>query len=98
MSARYLYICGQEKEQEQDMEKARVYETTGDQKERLVKLSDGHQGVAVHHGHLDSLVGSLMHVCELTGDREQREALKSEIKMRTRDWLNDQYAVAGYTD
>lgn len=52
--------------------------------------------VLVSHAELDSLVGRLMQMCELTGDVEQRKALKDEIKMRSRAWLDDLYECSGY--
>lgn len=54
--------------------------------------------VPVSHQELDDLIGRLMQMCELTGDLEQRRALKSEIKLRTRGWLDNIYAEAGYRD
>ena len=68
------------------------------EEERLMKLSDGFNAVAIHHGHLDGLIGRLMALCDLTGDLEQRRALKQEIKWRCRDWLDDNYQMAGYSD
>lgn len=68
----------------------------GHEEDRLIILDGKGDFVAVHHQHLDSLIGSLMHLCELDSDKEHREALKSEIKMRCRAWLNDQYDSAGY--
>lgn len=70
---------------------------SGYDKNRLSTIN-GTDYVAVSHLELGNLVGSLMHVCELTGDKEQREALKSEIKLRCREWLNDQYALSGYKE
>lgn len=52
--------------------------------------------VLISHDELDSLVGRLMQMCELTGDVEQRKALKDEIKMRSRAWLDDLYQSSGY--
>lgn len=52
--------------------------------------------VPVSHYQLDHLIGRLMQMCELTGDIEQRKALKDEIKLRARAWLNDLYTSAGY--
>jgi len=66
------------------------------EKDRLIIIEGKGDFVAVHHGHLDQLIGSLMHLCELDSDKEHREALKSDIKMRCRQWLNDQYDNAGY--
>jgi hypothetical protein len=52
--------------------------------------------VLVSHRELDGLVGRLMQLCDLTGDTEQRRALKDEIKHRSRDWLDDLYNQSGY--
>lgn len=52
--------------------------------------------VPVSHLELDGLIGRLMHLCELMGDNVQREAMKSEIKLRTRSWLDSEYNRAGY--
>jgi hypothetical protein len=52
--------------------------------------------VLVSHQELDTLVGRLMQLCDLTGDTEQRKALKDEIKHRSRDWLDDLYEQSGY--
>lgn len=57
---------------------------------------DGTVYVPISHYELDSLVGSLMQMCELMGDKEQREALKREIKDRARRWLDFRYECAGY--
>lgn len=65
--------------------------------ERLVISEEFGDCVAVNHAHLDSLIGSLLHLCDLIGG-QQGEALKSEIKNRSRAWLNDQYHIAGYKD
>lgn len=64
-----------------------------------VKDKDGKEiayYVAVSHQELDYLIGRLMQICDLTGDLEQRTALKSEIKHRSRDWLDDLYSESGY--
>lgn len=63
--------------------------------ERLIHTDDSDM-VAVDFRHLDNLIGSLCHVADLNSDREYREHLKSEIKQRCRDWLRDQYSIAGY--
>lgn len=52
--------------------------------------------VLISHSELDWLIANLMHLAELDSDREHREALKGEIKSRTRAWLDDRYASAGY--
>lgn len=62
----------------------------------LVRYSDGFVSVPVNHKDLDDLIGRLMQMCELTGDVEQRRALKSEIKLRSRDWLDGLYSSTGY--
>lgn len=66
-------------------------------KKRLIILDDGDY-VAVNHRHLDHLIGSIMAVLDMNGDAIQREAQKSEIKMRMREWLNEQYTGAGYEE
>ena len=59
---------------------------------------EDHKGyyVLVSHTELDSLVGRLMQMCDLTGDMEQRKALKDTIKRTGRDWLDDLYRDSGY--
>lgn len=57
---------------------------------------NGAMYVPVSHEELDSLVGQMMQMCDLMGDREQREALKSEIKQRARRWLTNLYEESGY--
>lgn len=52
--------------------------------------------VMISHQELDDLIASLMHVAELDSDKEHREALKGELKYRTRRWLDSQYEEAGY--
>ena len=52
--------------------------------------------VIVSHNELDYLVGRLMQMCDLTGDIEQRQALKSTIKQISRDWLDGLYEDSGY--
>jgi len=52
--------------------------------------------VCVSHQELDNLVGRLMQMCDLTGDLEQRIALKSTIKQISRDWLDTLYEDSGY--
>jgi hypothetical protein len=54
--------------------------------------------VLISHQELDHLVGRLMQMCDVMGDKEQRDAVKSEIKYRTREWLDDKYAMAGYVN
>lgn len=54
--------------------------------------------VTVSHRELDSLIASLMHVAELDSDKEHREALKGELKSRSRSWLDNLYAESGYRD
>jgi len=54
--------------------------------------------IAVDFQHLDTLIGSLCHVADLNSDREYREHLKSELKIRCREWLRDQYRAVGYYD
>ena len=52
--------------------------------------------VLVSHKELDSLIGQLMQMCDLTGDQEQRKALKDTIKQINRDWLDNLYEASGY--
>lgn len=52
--------------------------------------------VLVSHQELDDLIGQLMHMFELNGDVEQRNALKRETKWKCRDWLDDLYEESGY--
>lgn len=63
--------------------------------ERLLNVEDSDM-VGVDFRHLDTLIGSLCHVMDLNSDKEYREHVKSEIKMRCRDWLQHQYNDAGY--
>lgn len=64
---------------------------------RLVKLGgDGRIAVTVSHIELGNLVGRLMQMCDLIGDVEQRNALKSTIKQISREWLDENYRIAGY--
>lgn len=68
----------------------------GYDKSRLVTSADGTIRVTVDHTHLDTLIGSLCHIADLNSDREYRDHLKSELKIRCREWLNDQYTLSGY--
>jgi len=52
--------------------------------------------VPISHSELDTLVGRLMQMCDLTGDKEQRKALKDTIKLTCRDWLDQVYDMKGY--
>lgn len=79
------------------MEAVKDFVITPNDTQRLIVLDDGDY-VAVHHGHLDRLIGSVMAILDMNGDSVQREAQKSEIKMRIRQWLTDQYDNAGYQD
>ena len=63
---------------------------------RVLVDADGAYYVPISHQELDNLVGRLMQMCDLTGDQEQRVALKSTIKQITRDWLDDEYKMNGY--
>ena len=54
--------------------------------------------VLVSHRELDWLIANLMHLVELDSDKEHREALKGEIKIRCRAWLDDRYSSAGYVN
>lgn len=67
----------------------------------LINAPTGNPGqtyfaVCVSHQELDSLIGRLMQMCDLTGDLEQRTALKSTIKQISRDWLDNLYEDSGY--
>lgn len=61
----------------------------------LVKNNEGYF-VIISHRELDGLIGRLMQMCDLTGDQEQRFALKSTIKQMSRDWLDNIYEESGY--
>lgn len=61
----------------------------------LIDLNGGVY-VMISHAELDDLIGSLMHLMDLNSDVQFREAMKSEIKIRTRQWLNDKYSSSGY--
>lgn len=76
-------------------------EYTKRQYKPLINASTGNPGetyyaVLVSHQELDNLVGRLMQMCDLTGDQEQRKALKDTIKRTSRDWLDDLYEQSGY--
>jgi hypothetical protein len=64
--------------------------------ERPLIDQNGRVYVMISHSELDNLIGSLMHLMDLNSDVQFREAMKSEIKMRTRQWLNDEYCNSGY--
>lgn len=57
---------------------------------------EAYYAVLVSHQELDNLVGRLMQMCDLTGDLEQRKALKDTIKQISRDWLDGLYEDSGY--
>lgn len=61
-------------------------------------VEDGGYYVLVSHQELGSLIANLMHLAELDSDKEHREALKGELKMRTRKWLDDLYSESGYSN
>lgn len=67
-------------------------------KRSLVRLGEGAFYVPISHLELDGLVGRLMQICDIMGDSTQREAVKSEIKQRTRGWLNSEYDYLGYKE
>lgn len=83
------------------MQKA-VLDTAKRQYKPLLHAPTGNPGgekyyaVAISHYELDTLVGRLMQMCDLTGDLEQRSALKSTIKQVSREWLDNLYEDAGY--
>lgn len=62
---------------------------------KLVKIGEGYY-VPISHAEIDSLIGRLMQICDIMGDTTQRQAVKMEIKHRTRDWLDDNYQSLGY--
>lgn len=62
---------------------------------RLLKIDDVYY-VPIDHKLFGNLIGSLMQMCDLIGDPEQRKALKDEIKQRGRRWLDDEYQMNGY--
>lgn len=67
----------------------------------LIKAPTGNPGetyyaTLVSHQELDNLIGRLMQMCDLTGDIEQRKALKDTIKRLTREWLDSLYEESGY--
>jgi len=57
----------------------------------------GRYYVLVSHQELDNLIANLMHVAELNSDREYREALKGELKIRSRNWLDNLYEESGFS-
>lgn len=61
-------------------------------------VQNGAYYVLVSHQELDSLIGRMMQLFELNGDIEQRDALKQEFKWRSREWLDELYTMAGYTN
>lgn len=81
------------------LEVAKHFEETGRlDPPRLVKRGGGTISVTVSHLELGNLVGELMQMCELNGDVEQRDALKRTIKQISRNWLDDIYEEAGYSN
>jgi len=62
----------------------------------IIETKNNGMFVLISHEGLNHLVGNLLQMCDLTGDTEQRQAMKSEIKQRCRKWLNDEYWNAGY--
>jgi len=66
-------------------------------RKRLI-VGDGTDKVAIDFGHLDQLIGSICHVMDLNSDKEYREHVKSELKLRCRQWLQDQYTLCGYEE
>jgi len=67
-----------------------------DKPKHRVLIDAGGYYVPISHSELDNLVGRLMQICDLTGDKEQRDALKSTIKQAARNWLDDEYDMNGY--
>ena len=69
------------------------------QEKPLIEInSKGAQGiyVPISHGEVDHLLGSLLHLMDLNSDVQFREAMKSEIKQRVRQWLDNEYSDIGY--
>lgn len=65
-------------------------------KRPIVKNEDGIDMVPIHFGDLDVLVGAICHVMDLNSDKEYRDHVKSELKMRCRSWLQDIYEEQDY--
>lgn len=80
------------------MKKVEVIETISESVSYrpMVKEENGAYYVLVSHQELNGLIGKLMHMFELNGDVEQRNALKQETKWRCREWLDDIYTDSGY--
>lgn len=62
---------------------------------KLIQTEDS-VSVAISHRELDDLIARLMHLAELDSDKEHRDALKGELKVITRGWLDNIYYEAGY--
>ena len=63
---------------------------------QLIGNEQGQVYVMVSHDELSGLIARLMHIAELNSDKEYRNALKGELKMVSRTWLDDLYHSAGY--
>lgn len=62
----------------------------------LIEITDDAYYVLVSHQELDSLIAKLMHLAELDSDKEHRDALKGELKVISRQWLDELYEDSGY--
>jgi hypothetical protein len=47
--------------------------------------------VSIDFRDLDTLIGSVCHVMDLNSDKEYREHVKAELKLRCREWLRNLY-------
>ena len=65
---------------------------------KLIRDEQGQVYVMVSHDELGGLIARLMHIAELNSDKEYRNALKGEMKMVSRNWLDDLYYDVGYAD
>lgn len=72
------------------------YETDETYGNPLIGIGKHELYVMVSHRELDELIARLMHLAELNGDKEHRDAVKGELKHRTRKWLDDLYRSSGY--
>lgn len=73
-------------------------EGTGSVRDYRPLVEDDAYYVLVSHAELDNLIANLMHLAELDSDKEHREALKGELKVRSRKWLDELYSDSGYTN
>lgn len=68
------------------------------QEKPLLTNASGSVYVMVSHEELNSLVARLMHLAEMDSDVEHRNAVKGELKLAARNWLDDLYADSGYVN